>query len=58
MGIAGSDSSRVTVDIVPAAAGCSLTLVHELHPAWSAYAERTQAGWTKMFTALAAIIDE
>lgn len=52
-GIAGSDSSRVSVEIAPADNGSKLTLTHELHPDWAEYAERTEAGWTKMLAALA-----
>jgi uncharacterized protein YndB with AHSA1/START domain len=48
-----TDSSRVTIDIAPLEKGCELTLVHELHPDWADYADRTEAGWTKMLEALA-----
>jgi uncharacterized protein YndB with AHSA1/START domain len=53
-----SDDSRVTIDIVPQGAGCELTLTHTLDPAWADYAERTQAGWTKMIGVLAQTLDE
>jgi uncharacterized protein YndB with AHSA1/START domain len=54
-GIAGEsiDESAVTIEIVPRERGCELTLVHEMDPKWKDYAERTQAGWTKMLDALA-----
>jgi hypothetical protein len=51
-----ADSSRVTIDIAPLEKGCELTLVHELHPDWADYAERTEAGWSKMLGALGAMI--
>lgn len=44
--------SRVTVNIVPLNTGCELTLVHEMHPQWAEYADRTKDGWTKMLTML------
>jgi uncharacterized protein YndB with AHSA1/START domain len=47
-GIGAGDSSRVTIDIAPHGSGCELTLLHELHPDWADYADRTQAGWTHM----------
>jgi uncharacterized protein YndB with AHSA1/START domain len=49
--------SRVLIDIVPIAGGSELTLVHELHPHWENYRERTAASWTKMLTAMAAAIE-
>lgn len=55
-GIAGSDSSRVRIEIVPDGTGCVLTLTHELHPDWAAYAGRTEAGWTQMLTKLAEVL--
>ena len=48
-----TDSSRVTIDIAPLEKGCELTLIHELHPDWADYADRTEAAWTKMLDALA-----
>jgi hypothetical protein len=53
-GIAGvnADMSRVAIDIAPLSAGCELTLVHELHPDWAGYADRTRSGWTTMIGAL------
>jgi uncharacterized protein YndB with AHSA1/START domain len=55
-GIIGSDSSRVMIDITPVGSGCELTLKHELHPDWADYADRTEAGWTKMLGALKDIL--
>jgi uncharacterized protein YndB with AHSA1/START domain len=46
------DTSRVSVEIEPQATGCQLILMHQLHPDWSDYAERTQTAWTKMLDAL------
>jgi uncharacterized protein YndB with AHSA1/START domain len=44
--------SRVTIDIVPAGAGCSLTLVHE--SVLPEYKAQTQSGWTGILEGLAA----
>lgn len=49
----GGDTSVVTIDIAARGQGCELTLTHRLDPAWAEYAERTQAGWTRMCDALA-----
>jgi len=48
-----TDSSRVTINIAPLEKGCELTLIHELHPDWADYADRTGGAWTKMLDALA-----
>lgn len=55
-GIAGSDSSKVSLELVPQGSGCNLALTHELHPAWAEYASRTQAGWMKMLGTLATVV--
>jgi uncharacterized protein YndB with AHSA1/START domain len=44
--------TRVAIDIVPAGAGCDLTLVHE--GVLPEYQEKTQSGWTAILDALAA----
>jgi len=51
------DLSVVTIEIVAHGGACELTLTHKLHPDWSEYAERTQAGWTKIVGDLAAVFD-
>ena len=50
--------SRVIIEIVPTAAGCELTLTHQLHPDWANYATRTEQGWTRMLDALAALLGQ
>lgn len=50
------DSSVVTIEIARDGDGCVLTLTHALHPDWAEYAERTQAGWTKIVGDLAAAL--
>jgi uncharacterized protein YndB with AHSA1/START domain len=49
-----SADTRIAIDIVPAGAGCDLTLVHEGVP--SEYQEQTQSGWTAILDALAATL--
>jgi uncharacterized protein YndB with AHSA1/START domain len=44
--------SRVAIDIVPAGAGCNLTLLHE--GVLPEYAEQTQSGWTAILAGFAA----
>lgn len=51
------ETSRVIVALTPLAAGCELTLTHELHPAWAHFADQTAAGWSNMLGALAAALD-
>lgn len=50
------DLSVVTIEIAADSDGCVLTLTHKLHPDWAEYAERTQAGWTKIVGDLAAAL--
>jgi uncharacterized protein YndB with AHSA1/START domain len=52
-----TETSRVTIDIVPAADGCELTLTHEMDARWSAHLERIEASWRKMAEALAAAVE-
>lgn len=47
------DLSVVTISFAADGDGCLLTLTHALHPDWADYAERTQAGWTKIVGDLA-----
>jgi uncharacterized protein YndB with AHSA1/START domain len=48
--------TRVTIDIVPLAAGCELTLTHE--EVLPEYGEGSKAGWTMILDGLAATIGE
>ncbi|MBI4985912.1 MAG: SRPBCC domain-containing protein [Rhodocyclales bacterium] len=50
------ESSRVGVEIAPRDPGAVLALTHELHPHWSGYASRVEAGWTKMLAVLAEVL--
>ena len=59
-GIAGvsEDQSRVIVDLLPAGAGCDLTLTHELSSAWTDDTAQTEGGWITRFEALATVLGE
>ncbi|HLW74970.1 MAG TPA: SRPBCC family protein [Gammaproteobacteria bacterium] len=46
--------SRVTIDIVPAAGGCELTLSHE--GVLAEYADKTPEGWGMIFDGLAKLL--
>ena len=48
-----TDHSVVSIDIVPLADGCELTLVHEMEAKWREYADRTEAGWVGILEGLA-----
>ncbi|HEX4144850.1 MAG TPA: SRPBCC family protein [Pirellulales bacterium] len=47
-------STTVTIDVVPTAAGCELTLTHD--GVLPEYASRTQEGWGKILGGLAATL--
>jgi uncharacterized protein YndB with AHSA1/START domain len=52
-----SETSRITIDIVPAPDGCQLTLTHEMDARWAAHLERIEASWMKMADALASLVE-
>jgi len=45
-------SSLVTIDFTATAAGCSVTLEHEMDPQWSEYDEQVRWGWTTILDGL------
>jgi uncharacterized protein YndB with AHSA1/START domain len=49
--------TRVSIDIVPNATGCTLTLTHEMDPQWAAYEDQTRSGWTMILDSLARITE-
>jgi uncharacterized protein YndB with AHSA1/START domain len=50
-----SESTTVTIEIVPQGTGCALTLTHE--GVWKDFGDRTQAGWTKILEGVATVVD-
>jgi uncharacterized protein YndB with AHSA1/START domain len=50
--------TRVSIAIVPAPGGCTLTLTHEMAPEWAAYEEQTRHGWTVILAGLARTLGE
>ncbi len=46
------DFDVVTIEIVPTATGCLLTLTTEMKPEWAAHLDRARNGWTKMLQSL------
>ncbi|RKG88634.1 SRPBCC family protein [Corallococcus terminator] len=52
------DRDRVTVDIVPLASGCELTLTTEMAPQYEEYRERTTRGWTHILEHLDASLGD
>lgn len=49
---------RVTIEIVPSAGGCDLTLTHDMNPDFKEFADRARGGWTTMLDTLGRVFDE
>ena len=52
-----SETSRITIDIIPVADGCELTLTHEMDARWAAHLERIEESWLKMAGAVASLVE-
>ncbi|MBB4100031.1 SRPBCC family protein [Sphingomonas kyeonggiensis] len=50
--------TRVAIDIVPTHRGCTLTLTHEMDPAWASYEDQTRKGWTMILESLGRITEK
>ena len=49
--------TRVSIDIVPSANGCTVTLTHEMDPQWADHEDQTRSGWTMILDSLARITE-
>jgi uncharacterized protein YndB with AHSA1/START domain len=49
--------TRVSIDIVAKGQGATLTLTHEMDPAWAAYEDQTRKGWTLILDTLATVLE-
>ena len=49
--------TRVSITIVATPGGCTLTLTHEMDPAWAAYEEQTRKGWTMILENLGRLME-
>jgi uncharacterized protein YndB with AHSA1/START domain len=49
--------TRVSIDIVAKGQGATLTLTHEMDPAWAAYEDQTRRGWTLILDTLATVLE-
>ncbi|GAA0324244.1 hypothetical protein GCM10009087_38170 [Sphingomonas oligophenolica] len=50
--------TRVAIEIAARDGGSTLTLTHEMDPAWASYEEQTRKGWTMILGSLARILEE
>ena len=50
--------TRVAIDIAARGSGSTLTLTHEMDPAWASYEEQTRKGWTMILASLARTLEE
>lgn len=49
--------TRVAIDIEPKGDGCTLTLTHEMDPAWAEYEQQTRRGWTMILKSLSRTLE-
>jgi uncharacterized protein YndB with AHSA1/START domain len=50
--------TRVSIEIAARGDGSTLTLTHEMDPAWASYEEQTRKGWTMILESLARTLEE
>lgn len=51
-------SDKVTLEVMPSAGGCQVTLTHELPTQWIAFQARCAANWGAMLDAVQAMVTE
>ncbi len=49
---------QVTVEIVPQATGCEVTLIHRMQEQFAAMADRTREGWAGILEGLATFLSQ
>lgn len=49
--------TRVSLAIEPKGEGCTLTLIHEMDPAWAEYEQQTRQGWTMILESLSRTLE-
>jgi len=50
--------TRVSIAITQTPTGCTLSLTHEMDPAWAAYEDQNRQGWTMILGSLARIVEQ
>lgn len=50
--------TRVRIDIASKGDGCTLTLTHEMDPAWAEYEQQTRKGWTMILESLSRTLEK
>jgi uncharacterized protein YndB with AHSA1/START domain len=51
------DWSKVSVETVAGANGCTVTITHEIPPEWASYAEPVRHGWTLILESLSKLME-
>lgn len=50
--------TRVSIDVVEAPAGCTLTLTHEMDRKWAGHAPQARQGWTMILDGLTRVLEQ
>jgi uncharacterized protein YndB with AHSA1/START domain len=49
-------TTRVNINVAPAAEGARVTLTHKIDPAWATYLDRTREGWATLLDGLDSVL--